>query len=160
MLRYLLISTVIVVTAAVVVAGWMNRDLIRIKLASVNLRVPPKPSSPNPKETLNPLPFHGDAPWALSALPECLIQTSESTGPRDFVLAHLPAGSTPIVPPATLVYGDCTISVTGDEAFVSRGPDRFHIPPHVAFYRSPQALALVRGASGGMELRVYEPSPH
>ena len=34
MLRYLAISTVIVLTVAVIVAGWMNRDLIRIKIAS------------------------------------------------------------------------------------------------------------------------------
>ena len=43
MLRYLLLSTVIVFAVAIVVAGWVNRDLIRIKIASVYARVAPKP---------------------------------------------------------------------------------------------------------------------
>ena len=38
-LRYLLLSTAIVVGAAMVVAAWVNRDLIRIKIASVYARV-------------------------------------------------------------------------------------------------------------------------
>ena len=158
MIRYLALSTLIVLTVAVVVAGWMNRDLIRIKIASVYAPVSPKPAPSNPFESSNPVPLKGDAPWALSALPECLVQMSESTGPATYVLAHLPAGSVQVQPPATLRYGDCTISVTDDEAFVSRGADRFHIPPKVRFYRTPQTLALLRAEGGGTELRVYQPA--
>ena len=42
MLRYLLLSTVIVIGTAVVVTAWVNRDLIRIKIAAVYARVPAK----------------------------------------------------------------------------------------------------------------------
>jgi hypothetical protein len=158
-LRYLLISTVIVFTVAIVVAGWMNRDLIRIKIASVYAPVSPKPGPWNPIERRSSVPLRGDAPWALSALPECLTQVSETTGPPAYTLAHLPSGSLPVQPPATLRYGDCTISVSDDEAFVSRGADRYRIPPKVRFYRTPRTLALLHAEAGGTELRVYQPAP-
>jgi len=157
-LRYLLISTIIVLAVAVAVAGWINRDLIRIKIASVYAPVSPKPVQPNPTARGSPVPLRGDAPWALSALPECLVQTSESTGPPGYTLAHLPPGSERLEPPATLRYGDCTISVAGDEAFVSRGADRFRIPPKIRFYRTSATLSLLRVEGRGTELRVYEPA--
>lgn len=158
MLRYLVISTLIVFTVAVVVAGWMNRDLIRIKIASVYASAPPKPAPSSTTGSGSSGGLRGDAPWALSALPECLVQMSESTGPPAYTSARLPAGSVPIGPPATLHYGDCTISLTGDEAFVSRGADRFRIPPKVRFYRTARTLALLRVEGGGSELRVYQPA--
>jgi hypothetical protein len=157
MLRYFAAATVIVVGAAVVVAGWTNRDLIRIKIASVYARVPPKAAVPNGEEPPNSVPLRGDAPWALSALPECLIQLSETTGPAHYVLAHLPPGASLVTPPATLTYADCTISIADDEATVTRGADRFRIPPRVRFYRAGATLALLHVESGGMELRVYQP---
>jgi hypothetical protein len=158
MLRYLLLSTVIVVGAAVLGTAWANRELIRIKIAGVYARVPPKagPTGPGPGHPGTGL--RGDAPWALSALPECLSQTSESTGPPGYVRAHLPSKSVPIVPPATLVYGDCTITIAGDEAYVRRGADRLLIPPRVQFYRAPGKLALIREDSRGSQLRVYTPA--
>lgn len=158
MFRYLLLSTLIVFAIVIVVAGWVNRDLIEIKIKSVYAQVPPKPVEPNPTESVAPPPLHGDAPWVLSALPECLIQMSESSGPPSFVMSHLPHGATLVEPPAVLNYADCTISLAGDEAYVSRGPDRFRIPPKVWFYRTATELALLRSDSRGTELRVYEPA--
>jgi hypothetical protein len=158
MLKYLLLSTAIVLGIAIVVAGWVNRDLIRIKIASVYARVPPKPAAPGAAERASAAPLQGDAPWALSALPECLMQTSESTGSRTYVLAHLPAGAVPVVAPARLVYGDCSITIVGDEAYVRRGDDRFRIPPRARFYRADGLLALVRETPGRVDLRVYEPA--
>lgn len=158
MIRYLLLSTVIVVAVAMVVAGWTNRDLIRIKLASVYARVPAKPGASDSLEQGSVAPLRGDAPWALSALPACLIQMSKSTGSPAYVHAHLPPGATPIVPPATLVYGDCSIKIAGDEAYVRRGADLLRIPPRVHFYRAAGLLALIRESSVGQELRVYEPA--
>lgn len=160
MLRYLLLSTAIVFAIAVTVAAWVNRDLIRIKIASIYARVPPKPGGASRLEAGTAASLRGDAPWALSALPDCLIQTSKSTGPASYVRAHLPAGAAPIVPPATLVYGDCSITIAGDEAYVRRGNDRLRIPPRVQFYRAKGYLALLRETPGGTELRVYEPAPH
>jgi len=158
MLRYLLLSTVIVFAVAIVVAGWVNRDLIRIKIASAYARVAPKPGPSNAPEPERASALAGDAPWALSALPECLSQTSESRGPVRYVLARLPKGAVPIVPPASLVYGDCTIRIVGDEAYVSRGHDRLRIPPRVRFYRTADSIVLIRDDQESAELRVYEPA--
>ena len=157
MVRYLALSAVIVFGVAVVVAAWVNRDLIRIKIASVYARVPAKPGAgSNERGPVRAL--YGDAPWALSALPECLSQTSKSSGPLPYVRAHLPKDATPIVPPATLVYGDCSIRIAGDEAYVRRGADRLRIPPRVRFYRAQGLLVLVRETPDGAEQRIYEPA--
>jgi hypothetical protein len=158
MIRYLAVSTVIVLAVAVVVAGWTNRDLIRIKLASVYARASAKPGAFAGFERATEAPLSGDAPWALSALPECLTQTTESEGSFAYVRAHLPAGAVPILPPARLVYGDCSIRIVGDEAYVRRGVDRLRIPPRVQFYRADGLLVLIRRATQGDELRVYEPA--
>ena len=158
MLRYLLLSAIIVVGIASAVAAWINRDAIRIKIASVYARVHPRPQPSNAPGVASNAGLRGDAPWALSALPECLRQTSETTGPRPYVLRHVPAGALPVTPPATFRYADCTILFTGDEAWVWRGSDRFRIPPHVRFYRAPGVLALLRESVNGNELRLYEPT--
>ncbi len=158
MIKYLLASTVIVLGIAVVVAGWTNRDLIRIKIASVYGRVPAKPRAGSGPEQGAGAPLRGDAPWALSALPECLIQMSKSTGSQTYVRSHLPAASVPIPAHARLVYGDCRISILGDEAYVRRGADRLRIPPRAYFYRAGDLLALIRETARGAELRVYEPA--
>ncbi len=158
MARYLALSAAIVLGVAIVVAGWVNRDLIRIKIASVYARVPAKPGAANPRAPQTAHALQGDAPWALSALPECLSQTSESTGSQAYVRTHLPAGAARVRPPATLVYGDCSIRIAGDEAYVQRGADRLRIPPHAVFYRANGVLALIRETPGGAELRVYEPA--
>jgi hypothetical protein len=158
MARYLLLSTVIVVGTGVLVAAWVNRDLIRVKIMSVYARVPAKPGGASPPQRAAASALFGDAPWALSALPECLVQTSESAGSPAYVRAHLPPGSEPIASPATLVYGDCSIRVVGDEAYVRRGTDRLRIPPRARFYRAHGLLALIRETAEGAELRVYEPA--
>ena len=158
MLRYYAISACIVLGFLVFGTAWAERDLIRIKIASVYASAPPKPEPASTTGHGSAAGLRGDAPWALSALPECLIQTSETTGPLDYVLKHLPSGAVQIVPPAVLAYCDCTIFVRGDEAYVRRGVDRFRIPPRVRLYRTAGSLALLRLGPGGNELRVYQPS--
>ncbi len=150
----------IVLGIAVAVAGWVNRDLIRIKIASLYARVQAKPGEASVLKGGGTAPLRGDAPWALSALPDCLIQISESSGPRHYVRAHLPPDAARIVPPATLVYGDCTITIAGEEAFVRRGEDRLRIPPPVQFYRATGLLTLIRETGATAELRVYQPAHH
>ena len=137
-------------------AGWTNRDLIRIRIASAYGRVAAKPGGAG-DERATASPLSGDAPWALSALPECLTQTSESRGPLAYLRAHLPPGAEPVLPPARLVYGDCSVTITGHEAYVRRGADRLRIPPRVQFYRADSLLVLLRRSRDGDELRVYEP---
>jgi hypothetical protein len=150
-------STAIVLGVGVVVAAWVNRDLIRIKIASAYARVPPKPGASSRVSAGGVAPMSGDAPWVLSALPECLTQVSKSSGSKRYVRAHLPRSAVRIVPPARLSYGNCTIAIDGDEAIVRRGTDRFRIPPSVQFYRTQGEVAMMRETAASVELRVYQP---
>jgi hypothetical protein len=147
-----------VLAVAVTVAGWANRELIRIKIASVYARVAPRPGAAGRPVRAAAAPLTGDAPWALSALPECLMQTSESNGSWEYVRGRLPSAAVPIRPPATLHYGDCSVTITGDEALVRRGSDRLRIPPSVQFYRAQDLLVMIRRTQQTVEMRVYEPA--
>ena len=99
--------------------------------------------------------FIGDAPWALSALPECLLQRRAFRAPSAAgVLRHLPAGSVRVRAGTTLAVRDCTISTRAGDLEVRRGADRFHIPPPSVLYEIPGGYALLH-ADGGAELRLY-----
>lgn len=157
MLRYFLVSAILVLGFAVLVTGWVARDLIRIRIAAALGDVKAKPEAFHTAGAAPVFGLRGDAPWALSALPECVIQTSVTTGPRAYVLAHLPRAAAPVSSHAVLHYGNCTVTVDGNQAYVARGPDRFRIPPVVRLYRAPGALAVLREDGVGNELRVYGP---
>ena len=58
-----------------------NRDLIRIKIAGTNLPMPPKPEGMQTLPPPSSRPLDMTASWILSALPGCLLQRSETTGP-------------------------------------------------------------------------------
>ncbi len=142
--------------AFAVVSGYVNPGKIALKIKSVYVKVPPKAAQPAPAGTRKAAGVTGDAPWALSALPECFDQQSKSTGPElSYMLAHLPAGSQMVRPPATLRYDDCTLHVQGAQVFVDRGTDHMRIPPQARLYTAPGKVALLRGSDGGYELRVY-----
>lgn len=149
-------------TIAVLATAWSNRDRIR---ASVSPQSTPghfvPASTPHggfeAKGGAGNAPVRGDAPWALSALPDCLIQQSESTGSLAFVRSKMPAGATAVPSGTILRYGPCTILVRDGEALVSRGDDRLRIPPHVTLYRAGHVLALLRESGSRGELRVYSP---
>jgi hypothetical protein len=147
----------IVLGIGVFVAAWANRDLIRIKLASVYAPVSAKPGASDRMQA-TAAPLSGDAPWALSALPECLTQVSKSTGSEQYVRAHLPSNAVRIAPPEHIVYGDCSIAIEKGAAIVRRGADRLRIPPPVRFYRAAGLFAMIRETAQGAELRVYQPA--
>ena len=161
MFRYYVIATIIVLTIAVLATAWNERDrLTPAASPSPSARVYAS-SSPHGGFEAEPgsggAPLRGDAPWALSALPACLIQRSEATGPVSYVRSKLPKGAKEIPPGAVLHYGPCTISVGDGEAVVSRGPDVLRIPPRVSFYRTDAALALLRVSGNHGDLRIYTP---
>lgn len=162
MFRYYAIATVIVLTVAVAATAWNYRDRIAPapQASSQAQRVSPS-SSPHGGFEGEPgsggASLHGDAPWALSALPDCLIQRSESTGPVAYVRSKLPKGATEVRSGTVLHYGPCTISVKDGEAVVSRGSDELRIPPRVTLYRTDAALALLRTSGDHGDLRVYTP---
>lgn len=142
--------------AFAIVSGYVNPGKIALKIKSVYVKVPPKAAQPGLNGPRRPAGVTGDAPWALSALPECFDQQSKSTGPQlSYILAHLPQGARMVRPPATLRYDDCTLRVQGTQVLVDRGTDHMRIPPQARLYIAPGKVALLRGSDGGYELRVY-----
>ncbi len=98
----------------------------------------------------------GDAPWALSALPECFRQTSSASGTPAFARAKMPAGARLVANGTTIASADCTLAVRGDEVRVSRGADRMRVPPVAQLYTAPGGrLVLDRRSGGREEVRVY-----
>ncbi|MDQ2663663.1 MAG: hypothetical protein M3Y18_06475 [Candidatus Eremiobacteraeota bacterium] len=100
---------------------------------------------------------YGDAPWALSALPECLDQTRIVTGRPAYVLRHKSERFVR-VPPSTLHVADCTLIVRADSILVQRGKDRLRIPPPAQLFRFGGELALLRANAKHAELRLYAAS--
>ena len=112
-----------------------------------------------PKSHYHPGDFDGvDAPWILSALPECLLpQSTFRAKNMQAVLQYLPHNSLPVLAGTDLTYRNCTIAVRADDAVVTRGKDRFHIPPHSRFFTTANRLVFVR-MSRWAELRTYSVS--
>ena len=105
-----------------------------------------------------PLPDHiiGNAPWALSALPDCFAQRSETTGSVSYVESRLPAGAQPVRAGTRLTYGSCTILVGDGELLVERGSDRLRVPPQSRLYTVNDSLALLNTSGSTAVLRIYE----
>ncbi len=158
-----MISTCIVLTVAVLATAWSNRERIRETVSPHSAPHHFAPASTphggfEAEGGSGNAPLRGDAPWALSALPDCLIQESEATGTLAYVRSKLPRGATAVGAGTVLHYGSCTIFVRDGEALVYRGGDRLRIPPHVTLYRAGNELALLRDSDASGELRVYKTS--
>jgi hypothetical protein len=150
-LRYYVLSTFIVCAAILVGALFVHRASVAIKIASVYASVPPKPVDETTLTGTAP-PLTGEAPWALSALPECFHQRSEITGPRAFVLAHLPAGIA--IRSAVLHASDCTLTIGAAQALVTRGADRLLLADS-SFYRIGADLGVLHHDGPFAEFRRY-----
>lgn len=168
MLRYFVIATVLVVGIFVAVAAYHEYRL-HIVVRGGRATMPPRASSsalPNARLARG---LRGPAPWALSALPECLEQTQEWKGQLSFVRAHLPRGARAVAPWTVLHYGDCSVFVSHDQALVHRGQDWLSIPPVAHLYTfaagsagDEQGVALIRSSCEGAKcaavLRLYQRS--
>lgn len=133
--------------------------LPRWGIRAVQATGPPSIGRKQPNSHFHAGDFEGaEAPWALSALPECLLQQSVWHGRSlHAVMAHMPANAQPVAEGTTLHYRDCEIRIRRSDALVRRGKDRFHIPPLSRFFLAGQNLVLLR-SSMGAELRVYSVS--
>jgi len=157
MLRYFAIATVIVLVVAVIVTARSYGSFMRFRMAASKQTTPPQhlrisggaPGSSDQAVT-------GDAPWALSALPDCFEQTSETTGSVAYVHAAIPAGAQPIPDGTRLSFGPCTIFVRKSELLVDRGSDRLRVPPRAELYTSGRLLVLVRTSGKSAVLRTYD----
>lgn len=151
MWRYFAAATVLV--AAFVFAITLH------KMSSPNLRVSarasgtPSASRAQSREQAAPASVAGDAPWALSALPDCARQHSEDRGKPAIVRAKIPSGATPVN--GSLRAGPCTIDVTVHGILVRRGSDRLRIPPPARLLHWDDRYYLYEEDRKGAVLRVY-----
>jgi hypothetical protein len=158
--RYFIIATILVVGTLVAATAYREFG-VRISVGAGKGTIAPRPAPPLPGSSRAPVGLRGDAPWALSALPDCMIQIQEWKGTLAYVRAHLPHDARLIVSPATLRYGDCGIALTDSQAIVTRGQDRLRIPPISQLYAlAGNGLALVRAprctrSNCAAVLRVY-----
>ncbi|HEV2262194.1 MAG TPA: hypothetical protein VGR69_07920 [Candidatus Rubrimentiphilum sp.] len=130
-----------------------------MKIASVHASVPPKAAQGGPLGSKGAKPVWVSAPWALSALPECLRQTYEATGNRAFVTGRMPPGFVRLHAGASLRYTDCAIAVGTDTIFIRRGKDRFYVPARSQLFQRGDALALMYEQGSRAVLRIYQPAP-
>jgi hypothetical protein len=126
-----------------------------LDVARVQSTGSPSASRPQDRSTFVPPDVNGNAPWALSALPECFEQVLSAHGPPAYVLSQLPPGSEIVRGRAQLRNADCRLQILPDVATVERGTERLVIPPTTQFYRWPDRIGFVRRSPRGSELRVY-----
>lgn len=159
MLRYYAIATAIVVAFVAIVAG-VQRAAREVRVASVQSTGSPSPPRAQGESTMPPRAVRGDAPWAMSAVPECFRQRREVHGPMAFVRGAMPRGSLAFFAGRTLRAGDCVIRVREDTIEVRRGDDLLRVPPPATLYALPDGgLALVHRDAQGTVLRIYGPAP-
>ena len=151
MWRFYLAATVIV--AAFVFAVTLRKasppDL------KISARASGTPRAPRAQgaESSGPSSVRGDAPWALSALPDCARQHEEKRGPAAFVQRSIPAGARAIE--GTLHAGPCTLDITRDGITIVRAGDRLRIPQPVRLLESGGRYYLYEEDGKGAVLRVY-----
>ncbi len=158
MIRYYAIATAIVLAAFVGFgAWWLHRPTAPLKVGSVNTTMAPHAQATDPGG-LGTSGFLAAAPWALSAVPECLRQSESAHGPRAFVLGALPRDAVLVQPGEKLRYGDCRITLEARGVIVHRGPDTLLAPAPVRLYRSAGHLYVVSIIGTHAQLRSYVPS--
>ena len=158
MLRYFAIATILVVGAIVIAAHFAGSSK---PLGVASVRATGTPSAPRTEPTA--MPAHaagvvGNAPWALSALPECFVQDLVAHGTFAFARSKLPAAMQPISAGYRLRSVDCILHVRAHSGVVDRGTERLVIPPDSRFFWSSSQLALLRKTGSLGELRLYHTS--
>ncbi len=156
MLRYFAIATVIVLSIAVIVTAHSYGDFMRFRLAASRHSPVPQHLRISAGGGSSEGDVTGDAPWALSALPDCFTQRSETAGSQAYVATRIPAGAQPVADGTRLRYGPCTILVRRSELLVERGSDHLRVPPRATLYTVGNSLVLVRTSGNYAVLRTYE----
>lgn len=141
MWRYFALATAIVLAVFAIVAA-----LPHAPGPDRQSRYSPGGQTPGPAQrddrSGTPLPVSGEAPWALSALPECFRQISVARGSAAFVRAKIPRGAFRVPIGARFVSGDCRIWVRAGGANVERGANHLHIPTPLGVYVAERQLLL------------------
>jgi hypothetical protein len=138
---------------------YWNRENLAIRIRSVFVKTPPKAAQTPPPVNHREGAFTADASWALSALPECFMQTERASGPLKYVLQQLPPDAAMVRPGSAIDVADCHVAIEGESVLVTRGSDRLRIPAPARLYEAAGSVALLRGANNGYELRIYRTMP-
>lgn len=144
--------------ATILVAVFIFAITVR-KLPQADLRVSASPSGTpsaprsQPPEGAGPAAVSGEAPWALSALPDCARQHSETRGDAAFVTRAIPKDATPVS--GHLQAGPCSIDVSATGILIVRGKDRLRIPPPARLLHADGRYYLYERDRKGAVLRVY-----
>jgi hypothetical protein len=154
--RYLALATLIVLGAVAIIL----RLPAGHRTPGGEVRFSSSTATPGPPQNgdvsqSTPRPVTGEAPWALSALPECLRQDFRRDGTPAFARIGFPKAAVRLSPGSRFRIADCTFMVGTDTIAVQRGADRLIVPPAAHLYRSPGKLVLERTAYGRDEVRVY-----
>jgi hypothetical protein len=159
MLRYYLIATAIVLLAGIVAGALHKSGGPELRIASVQSTASPSPPRAQATTSHGPRPPSGDAPWAMSAVPECFRQRREVHGPTAYVRKALPASARPVAAGTTVVASDCTLRVGTDSLELHRGSESLRVPPEATLYAlGGNEYALFRSDEHGVVLRFYETS--
>ena len=144
--------------AAVLVAAFVFVVTLR-KMSPPALRVSarasgtPSAARAESRESATPASLYGDAPWALSALPDCARQHSEDRGSITSIRAKIPANAVAV---KEIVHaGPCTIEITANGILVRRGSDRLRIPPPARLLYWHDRYYLYEEDRKAAVLRVY-----
>jgi len=161
MMRYVAVATAIVVAAMLAILALGRTTPPRDAPFSSKLASPGVPRNEGAGSG-TAAPLVGDAPWALSALPECFRQTFEESGshahPRIRAQDAPDIGSPTVwhrIVRATLTTADCRLRVAIDSAVVVRADTRLSIPPRTHVYVAGKSLVLDRFFDGGETIRAY-----
>jgi hypothetical protein len=157
MLRYLALSAAIVFGALLLILALPKPDTApngAPKYVAGHATPGPGEADRDPR---TPEPMTGDAPWALSAVPECFRQNESDVGPPAFAHPHIPPGARPVPRTGTerLVTADCTLDVTGATAELRRGDTVLRIPAPSAFLVAGRVLVLDQREGSRERVRLY-----
>ena len=159
MIRYVAIASAIVIAAILVIVSIGRVTASRDAVASSKLASPGVPRREGASDA-TAAPLAGDAPWALSALPDCFRQLHAIRGGQAYVNAHLaqiaaPRASWHRARRGRLATADCVVTIAGRSALVTRGDTRLRVPPDARFSIAGTRLILDRFADGLEDVRVY-----
>jgi hypothetical protein len=153
MLRYLVIATLIVLGVIFIAT------LVPRRPATFDVVSPKTTSTPTRRNEAADTTFdrgvRGDAPWALSVLPECFTLHKTYRGTTQFLLGKLPPGVHEISAGTTLAVRDCALHVGGNDIVVDRGEEHLRIPAPAQIYASDTGIALLHVVDGKRTLVIY-----
>ncbi|GAC1396217.1 MAG: hypothetical protein NVS3B17_01850 [Vulcanimicrobiaceae bacterium] len=155
MLRYLALATAIVLGACLIVVALPRSHRDAASRYSSDARATAGPARHDESRATG-TPVGGDAPWALSALPECFVQRASRRGSVAYARVLL-AGARPLASGTVLHVADCTLVLRGDFATVTRGENHLRIPPPARFFALGNATIVERRDGARDDVRLYVP---